>query len=249
MSKNSSVSHFIYGLLLFVLFIGVFLLGQMSARNVGQPPQQHESRPASVKAPESPAKISEKEKIRPSTGVSPDVKFAEDSEDFLNGFLKELAQVTREYKLHRRIFKEVVDPFYLQGTENAEKAYSGFREEIAPALRAKAQDVVRVFEKAEKNFKKLIDSHEKDQSGKKLIAAWQDLKKAQMPALIAYLENDEKLIVAHEKLLKFYFVHSKLYSVDPEAGAIVFKNPKYQEEERRLVGEIEKLRHYGKKEG
>jgi len=249
MSKSNSASHFIYGLLLFVLFVGVFLVGQMSARKEAGPPQKSESQKVSAKAPENSVKIVEKKENPSSLPPSPDIKFAKDSENFLNGFLKELAQVTREYKLHRRIFKEVVDPFYLEGTENAEKAYSGFREEIAPALRAKAQKVVGVFEKAEKNFKKLIASHEKDKSGKELITAWEDLKKAQMPALIAYLENDEKLIVAHEKLLKFYFVHSKLYSVDPEAGAIVFKNPKYQEEERRLVGEIEKLRNYGKKEG
>ncbi len=174
-------------------------------------------------------------------------KFAKSFENLLNQFLKELSIETSVYKKDRRILKEVISPYNVEGTENAEKSYKTFKEDVAPTLRRKGQKIIDVFKNSDVAITALL-SDQPERVRASLMSTWEEMKKKQLDGVIDFLANEERLISAHERLLKFYFVHSKLYSVDQEKGKIVFKSSKYQEEEQQILDEIEKLRSYGKKE-
>lgn len=172
---------------------------------------------------------------------TPEVAFAKDFEAFLNSFLKGLAKQTAQYKKDRRILKEAINPYNLIGTENAEQSYTIFRDEIGPMLRNKSERLLSVFAESEKVVQGLLE--DKSAATKdRLFSAWKNLEKEHMNGLLDFIENEDRLITAHEELLKFYFVHSKLYKVDMDSGKIVFSNEKYTAREAELLGNIEKLR-------
>lgn len=172
---------------------------------------------------------------------SPEVAFAKEFETFLNNFLKELAKETAQYKKDRRILKEAIDPYNLIGTDNAEQSYRVFRTELGPMLRKKGERIIGLFAKSETVVQGLLADQTKA-SKDKLFSEWKALEKQHLNGLLDFFEKEDQLITAHEELLKFYFVHSKLYTVDMETGAIVFSNDKYRAREAELLDAIEKLR-------
>lgn len=262
MSKRASpfVLIFLSGVVFTLLLVGSFFLGVIVGGKergilgfsaVPAVPEQKEkavegeSTDSNQKQPSTEA---EGVKTPEEVPATPEAKFAKDFEKFLNEFLKDLGSETNVYKKDRRILKEVISPYNVEGTENAEKSYKAFKEDIAPTLRRKGQKIIDIFQNSENAVVALLAEQPEDVRST-LMSTWQEMKKKQLNGVIDFLANEERLIGAHERLLKFYFVHSKLYSVDPEKGEIVFKNPKYEQEEQEILGEIEKLRNYGKKEG
>lgn len=239
------------GVALSALLAGAFFMGRASHGPLA--PQV--TQPAQPDAPQAEAEI-----VKPAADAgakndaieapqAPEVAFAKEFETFLNNFLKELVKETAQYKKDRRILKEAIDPFNLIGTENAEQSYRVFRTEIGPMLRKKGEKLIGLFAKSEKVVQGLL-ADQPPAAKEKLFSAWKDLEKQHMNGLLDFFENEDKLIAAHEELLKFYFVHSKLYTVDMDTGAIVFSNEKYTAREAELRGAIEKLKKgAGKKTG
>ncbi len=173
--------------------------------------------------------------------LSPDVLFAKTFEDFLNGFLGQLTKNVRDYKKDRRILKEVLNSFNLEGTSNIEKSYKVFREEIAPMLRKKRHDIIDIFKREDERILVLLEKQPK-QTQEKIIKQWKDIKNEHLSGLIDFFELEEQLIQAHEKILKFYFVHSKLFRVDLQSGKIIFSQEKYRMQETELLKDIEDIR-------
>ncbi|MBK6895610.1 MAG: hypothetical protein IPH06_03335 [Alphaproteobacteria bacterium] len=253
---NAFFFYFVLGFVFALLLIGSFALGVLTALYRPDIFLKFEAPKAAQIAPEAVSSDTieltlrsvQSDTSKPSdVALNPDEKFAKEFEVVLNQFLKDLSAETVSYKRDRRILKEVISPYNLEGTENAEKSYKAFKDDIAPTLRQKGQKIIDVFQKSDVAVVSLLKDKPEDVR-EKLLSTWGGVKKEQLNGVIDFLANEERLIAAHEKLLKFYFVHSKLYSVDPEAGAVVFKNQKYQEEEKRLLDEIENIRDYGKKE-
>lgn len=239
------------GVALSALLAGAFFMGRVSQAPVSVqaplPPQAEGPQRQDVSGhPEADAGPKNEPVEVPQT---PEVAFAKEFEAFLNNFLKDLAKETAQYKKDRRILKEAIDPYNLIGTENAEQSYRVFRTEIGPMLRKKGEKLIGLFAKSEKVVQGLL-ADQSPAAKDKLFSAWKDLEKQHMNGLLDFFENEDRLIAAHEELLKFYFVHSKLYTVDMDTGAIVFSNEKYTAREAELRGAIEKLKKgAGKKTG
>lgn len=238
--------------------MGAYMLGQANTRlpqafqekpdSVISPQADTPSQPESSQAPaENPV-----EKVQASlpdqANASPEEIFAKEFETFLNNFLKELSKEIRQYKKDRRILKEAVDPFNLIGTQNAEQSYRVFKEEIAPLLKKKSERVMGVFERANTVVKALLTDKPEDTQSV-LMAEWEALEKVHMSKLLDFFENEDRLINAHEELLKFYFIHSKLYTVDMDSGEIIFNSEKHREKEKAILDKINKIKQDFKKSG
>lgn len=252
--KNQAYFYFFSGFFLALLLAGSFFLGILTNLRppvvvVQQQTPPGGSRPA-ADTPTDPAVSPENQAAESSSpnlqDLSPNERFAKEFESFLNNFIKDLHKETSEYKKDRRILKAVADPYNLNGTENAEKSYKTFRDDIAPMLRKKGQQIVNIFPKSDKVVDALLADKPEDVK-KDLLSTWEDMKKDQMNSLVDYFEKEDQLIQAYEKLLKFYFVHSKLYSLNVETGNLVFRNKKYQKEADQILDEIQALRDEQKK--
>lgn len=238
-TTRNFIVGFLGGIVLSALLAGAFMAGRVSQVAPVQ-------RPAFEQAPSDSAQAAATEiaaEEAPPAGqpLTPEAVFAKEFETFLNRFLKELAKETTQYKKDRRILKEAIDPYNLAGTDNAELSYRGFRDEIAPMLRKKGAYVLDIFGRSERVVEGLL-ADKSETVKEKLLAEWKALEKEHMHALLDYFEKEDQLIQAHEELLKFYFIHSKLYKVDMDAGKIVFSNEKYQAREQALLEKIETLR-------
>lgn len=240
------------GLLLIGAMGGAYYLGRASGNaqpvSTAPTPAQKGEAPAEQAAQKelssSLASTAEKaeEKTEEKAEQPPDNRsaFVKDFEAFLNAFLKDLVLETKKYKKDRRILKEAINPYNLVDTENAEMSYKVFRSEIAPMLRKKSERILSIFERSRKNVEKILEGTS-EKTRDSLMKVWESLEKEHIENLTEFFEKEDKIITAYESLLKFYVVHSKLYSVNMETGALVFQNEKHRVREQVLLDKIKKL--------
>ena len=169
-----------------------------------------------------------------------DVLFAKKFERFLNRFLRDFTLEVREYKKFRGVLKEFKSPVNLENTEFAKESYDMFRQGIAPELRKKAHAVMLVFQDANEQVDILLMDRPKE-TQERLKKVWKQMEFEHVHALVGFFESEERLIKAYEELLKFYYVHSKNYTVN-SAGKVIFTKNSYAEMEAVLLGKIDSIK-------
>ncbi len=250
-SSRSNLKLILVFSVIFVLGIcGAFYIGQSGLISVqinlpaseNQPVSEAPStaEPIKAKVQESVPEDIAQDNSEHEVNENESVLFAKKFERFLNRFLKNFASEVREYKEFRRVLKEFKSPVNLENTTFAKESYDMFRQEIAPALRKKAHAVMLVFQDANEQVDILLMDQPKD-TQERLKQVWKQMEYEHVHALVGFFESEETLVQAYEDLLKFYYVHSKNYTVST-AGKIIFTKDAYAEKEKALLKRIDDIK-------
>ncbi len=159
----------------------------------------------------------------------------------IDGFKTDLKKAAKDYKDYIQVMSEIVKPQNFASEEYTSENYKLFRNDIAPLIRQKADALLNVFTRYRKQLNKLVDENSTDIE-KKFLNEWQEMHDVQLERSINLLTQDDKLIEAYSNLIEFYYVHSKLYSVDVEAEMFDFKREKDEERHKGLLKAIRDIR-------
>jgi hypothetical protein len=160
-------------------------------------------------------------------------------EDFLNNFLKNVHAGMVDYKQERKVLVEatgprnLVDPAYVE--ENHQLVQT-----LIPSLHQRMANVIKTFEDAELEIARLLEGQpETVKAG--ILKKWADLKSAQGAVYIGYFAAENDILTAYDDLMRFYYSKRNEFTVVPETNALVFKNPKDDDEAKRLQQRIKDL--------
>jgi hypothetical protein len=158
-------------------------------------------------------------------------------EDILNGFVGDFAKRMTVYKKQRRILREITQSYNFENLEDAGQNYNLFIKEMAPMLRKASIDVMDIFPETEARILALLEGEAKEERAI-IFDEWQGMKREQSAVYIRFFENEDALLQAYERLLKFYYVHANLYVVESDTGEILFARPEDEEKEKQLLARI-----------
>jgi hypothetical protein len=163
---------------------------------------------------------------------------AQEYEDLLNAFIKDMATQAGAYKIQRKVLREIARPYNFEKPEYAKESYEEFMSEIAPGLRRQAIQVMNVFDIF--GAKLELASMDKPAEMKDYInQKWQEMKSDTGKNYISYFEKEEVILKAYEELLRFYFVKSK--TLKATEAEVTFENPEDKAQEQVLLKKIEEL--------
>lgn len=160
-------------------------------------------------------------------------------EDFLNGFLQDMAKGTQEYKKARGVLEDLVDPANLRAPdyihENARLA-----ENTVMSLQLQMDDIMQNFEDADQAAQSLINQF--DGEGQKVVQAkWVATRDQNASQYMAFFTMDQDILNAYLELMEFYDAHREDVEVDVEHNRVNFTDPSLEEEEALLRGRIMEL--------
>lgn len=160
-------------------------------------------------------------------------------EDFLNKLLKNVHAGMVDYKQERKVLVEATGPGNLGTSEYIEENYQ-LVQALIPSLRQRMANVIKTFEDAEAEIAGLVEGQpETVKTG--ILKKWADMKQSQGQVYLAYFAAENDILSAYDDLMRFYHDKRNEFTVVPETRALVFKDPKDDEEAKRLQQRITDL--------
>lgn len=159
----------------------------------------------------------------------------------IDDFIAELKVALQNYKDYIKILPEIVKPKNFVSEDYARENYRLFRDEIEPAARLKADMLLSVFTRYNKKLRDTVNDSSAEIE-KEFLSEWQDMHDDHLERVVDFLTYDDKLIDAYANLIEFYYVHSKLYTVDVEAEMFDFKREKDEIKHQDLLKVIQDIR-------
>lgn len=156
-------------------------------------------------------------------------------------FKTDLKAHAASYKKGRLVLKEIFSPHNFETKEYTKEIYLLFKDNVAPNLRTKANEIINIFVK----YKHLLqaDISNKDNKLQKLfLIKWQEASQEQLNKYIDFFTKEEKLIQAYEELITFYYMHSNLFSVDLKNNIFLFDREEDKIKETKLKNKIQSLK-------
>lgn len=161
----------------------------------------------------------------------------------IDSFKADLKKTAQDYKDYTKILVEIVRPQNFSSAAYAKENYILFTQDIEPTIRKKADAILGVFTRYRKTLESTIDE-ESTETEKRFIAEWIEMHDVQLERSVTLLTEDDKLLQAYRDLIEFYYVHSKLYSVDIDAEEFVFKREKDERKHEKLRNIIQDIRRH-----
>ena len=169
-----------------------------------------------------------------------DAKLKQEFEDLLNGFLDSVYTQMREYKSARAVLGELMKPENLSSPEYiAENAV--LAESTVMSLQLQADDVMRSFERANEQFKELVQRFDEEER-EPVQEEWDEIMDTRVEQFTAFFTMDQDVLMAQLELMEFYDAHKDTITVDEENGHMIMETPELQEEEALLRGEIMEMK-------
>ena len=159
----------------------------------------------------------------------------------INNFKTDLKSHTSAYKKSRLVLKEIFSPHNFETKEYTKEIYLLFKNDVAPNLRIKADEIINIFIKY-KYFLQTDISNQDDNLQKLFLLKWQEASKAQLSKYIDFFTKEEELIQAYEELITFYYIHSNLFSVDIKNNIFLFDRDEDKSTETKLKNKIYTLK-------
>lgn len=174
-----------------------------------------------------------------------EIKKKKDAEDKFTQTLKEfvetLTQRVNDYNKQMIVVKESVKPFNFEKTEFASENYTVISKEIIPMIHKSADSVMSTFEEFDKTIKKHLQTAPPDLAAQ-LETEWAKLRKEQMENYIAHFTHQEKIVRAHQELLKFYAKNFLYFEYNADTDTLDFDEPEMASQEKVLKDKILSLR-------
>ncbi len=159
---------------------------------------------------------------------------------YLNAFKSELFEKTKTYKKNRKLLKNLTRPVNYTDTASAKENYTLFKESLAPTLRKQSERVINIFEQYSSKVRKELAGDESDLQ-KTFLSQWEDMAREQLAHYIDFFAREEALIQAYDKLITFYYSHSKRYVVNDLGTGLEFSNPDDEEKAQFLLKRVKEL--------
>lgn len=159
----------------------------------------------------------------------------------INNFKTELKLHASEYKKSRLVLKEIFSPHNFETKEYTKEIYLLFKNDVAPNLRIKADEIINIFVKY-KDFLQTDISNQDDNIQKLFLLKWQEASQVQLSKYIEFFTKEEELIQAYEELITFYYIHSNLFSVDIKNNIFLFDRDEDKSTETKLKNKIYTLK-------
>lgn len=160
-------------------------------------------------------------------------------EDFLNGFLKNVATQAREYRQSRKVLMGLVQPADLRASEYIEENYN-LGESTVMSLRLQMDKIMGLFEQADQDFATVLEKWPEDKR-ESMAQNWRETKDKQASLYVAYFASEQELLAAVQELLNFYYQKRDVLKVDIVQDRIVFSDPSDQVAHAALKDKIADL--------
>lgn len=162
------------------------------------------------------------------------------SDKYLTEFVADLKEQSTSYKKQKRVLKEIISPYNFETPQYSKENYNLFMNEIAPSLRSQSNAIINVFEQyTERLADDIKDNHDELQI--QFMNDWNDMSADQLGQYIDFFSQEEKLLQAYEDLIRFYYIHSNLFTVDIEKNVFEFKRTKDKIKQAELLKRIKSL--------
>lgn len=168
------------------------------------------------------------------------IEQAQRFEDFINGFLQQVASEVADYKKSRNVLKNLVEPANLREPEYIQEN-AKLAESLVMSLQLKMDDVMKSFEAADQKAQTLINELE-GESQKTIQEKWIQVRDENAQKFAIYFSMEQDILTAHLRLIEFYEAHSDELEIDVANGHILFEDINLQEEEAMLRGRIMEFR-------
>lgn len=162
-------------------------------------------------------------------------------EQYVVNFKSDLKKKAVSYKDSRTILKEILSPYNFETKEYTKENYFLFKEKVAPDLRKKAVGIIHIFEKYTKKIQQDLGGQD-NKTQKMFLLKWKNMSNQQLEKFIDFFTKEEQLIQAYEELLKFYYVHSNLFSIDVKQNIFLFDREQDKKRELELRQKIKNLK-------
>lgn len=154
---------------------------------------------------------------------------------------KTITQRVNDYNKQMIVVKESIKPYNYEKTEFATENYKFFSNEIIPLLHKSADVVIATFEEYDTKIKEQLKSAPPELLPR-LRQEWTILRNTQMENYISYFKQQEKILRAHQELLKFYAKNFLYFEYTPETDLLEFDEPEMAEQEKVLKEKIASLK-------
>ncbi len=162
------------------------------------------------------------------------------SDKYLKEFVADLKKQSASYKKQKRVLKEIISPYNFETPEYSKENYNLFMNEIAPSLRSQSNAIINVFEQYTEKLAEDIKGND-DELQVQFMNDWNDMSADQLGQYIDFFSQEEKLLQAYEDLIRFYYIHSNLFTVDIEKNVFEFKRTKDKIKQAELLKRIKSL--------
>lgn len=159
--------------------------------------------------------------------------------------IKEFSQtITKRVNDHNKqmiVVKESIKPYNYEKTEFATENYKFFSNEIIPLLHKSADAVISTFEEYDTKIKEQLKSAPPEILPR-LRQEWTILRNTQMENYISHFKQQEKIVRAHQELLKFYAKNFLYFEYNPDTDLLEFDEPEMAAQEKALKEKISSLK-------
>ncbi len=159
----------------------------------------------------------------------------------ITNFKNELKENASSYKNSRLVLKEIFSPHNFETKEYTKEIYLLFKNNVAPNLRTKANEIINIFVKYKELLENDIGKHDSD-TKKQFLLKWHEASQEQLNRYIDFFTKEEELIQAYEELVTFYYVHSNLFSVDIKNNIFLFDREEDKRTETKLKNKIQSIK-------
>ncbi len=161
-------------------------------------------------------------------------------DNYLNNFKDELSEKAKAYKKSRLVLKEMFLPYNFETSEYTKENYFLFKKTVAPNLRKKAAALIETFQKYDDKINKDLKNQD-DKIKQFFLKEWQKMSHEKLGQYVDFLTKEDRLIQSYDDLITFYYIHSKLFSVDTKTNKFVFKREQDAKKEAELRQRIKNL--------
>lgn len=149
-------------------------------------------------------------------------KFQKIIDRYLADFTQELAEKMHDYRKNRKMVRELISPLHHENTAYSKNSYDHYTKELLPYLRKQSAAIIDTFQR----YKVALDKELVDETTERkefFQNQWNDMMKEQLEKYIEYFIKEDKLLTQYRELIEFYYVHSKLITIDYEEDAFIFQ--------------------------
>lgn len=159
----------------------------------------------------------------PAQTAQQDPSIEKQFEDLLNEFLSDVNTRAKAYREERKVMAEVVKPENLTTPDYVTQNYE-MMQQTMPSLRLKINEIMLVFEDADRRVKALLEG-QLPEFQERILAEWKNLKDSQAGLYVDFFAIEEEILQAYEDLMAFYNDKKDAFTIDPATFEMSFTEP------------------------
>lgn len=157
-------------------------------------------------------------------------------EDFINGFLDQLTEDIRAYKIKRQIVRDFIEPVNVRNEEYLAEN-NELMKQLSEEMIGDMDRIILSFDTADKKIHNLVSTSITDNKNI-ILNKWNTIKKDQLDVYISYFILEKELLSIYHEVFVFYMSMGANLKVNAAENKIVFSNPKNKNTYEALLERI-----------